>query len=100
MLWPDTHFLGFPAVVLGIRSTSCGTRTHSLTRREGRVGTNLSFCVPRRVTSPCFLARLAMAFGGFEPEPEPEPEPDAPEFAAGWSDMEVVVVECKAECCG
>ena len=36
--------------------------THSLTRRGGRVGTNLSFCVPSLVTSLCFFARLAIAF--------------------------------------
>ncbi len=71
-----------------------GGWTHSLTRRAGRVGTNLSFCVPRRVTSLCFFARLAMAFGGLLPEPEP----DAPALPDGCSDIGVEEVRKQDVC--
>ena len=55
------------------------------------MGTNLSFCAPRRVTSLCLFARLAMALpavgpdngAAAGPEPEPEPDPDGVEPLAG-----------------
>ena len=38
--------------------------TYSFFLLEGRVGMNLSLCVPCRVISACFFARLPMALEG------------------------------------
>ena len=83
-----------------------------MTRRGGKVGTNLSFCAPRRVTSLCLFARLAMALpvvgpvngaaADPDPEPDPEPEPDGVEPLAGgwcWSDIGAVLSHTRWEEC-
>lgn len=46
--------------------------TYSFFLLAGRVGTNLSFCVPCRVISACFFARLLIALEGGRLELDPE----------------------------
>ena len=88
-----TYFLRFsvyPVFFSKIYLAEVVYETHSLTRRGGRVGTNLSFCVPSLVTSLCFFARLAIAF----PEPEPEPEPEGVPLPEGCCDIVQLYAVC------
>ena len=48
--------------------------THSFFLRAGKVGTNLSLCVPCLVTSDCFFARLPIALGALDDPACCEPE--------------------------
>lgn len=71
-------------------------RTHSFFRLAGSIGTNFSFCDPSLVTSLCFFARLAIAFGVLLPEPlAPFALPDESAIVCErWAS--VVVVHCAA----
>lgn len=84
-----TYLLDFPVAVSVeyCRETARTRRTHSFFLLAGNVGTNLSFWVPSLVTSLCFFARLAMAFGVVL-----ELEPEGP-GVGGWSAILLPVVE-------